>query len=90
MEAIQTAQHAQTMVDGRRRGWGLMIELEANIVEQEGLIELGQSLLGLVEPARQVQQIIGVSTQGAAGELANALGIEEGVRPSEFRSLFIH
>jgi hypothetical protein len=40
MEAIKTAQHAQTMIDGGWRGLRHMIELAADIVEQEGLVEL--------------------------------------------------
>jgi hypothetical protein len=33
-EAIQTAQYAQTVIDGRGRGLGFTIELAADIVEQ--------------------------------------------------------
>jgi len=90
MEAIQTLKDAETMVDGRRGRWGLLIELKTNVVEEEGLVELGKGMLCLVEPARQVQQIIGVSAQGAGGELANALGIEKGVSPGELGSRLLH
>jgi len=45
--------------------------------------------LGL-EPAAKVEQVIGVGAERAEGELTNALGIEKGVGPGEFRSLLIH
>src|SRR5215469_1833267 len=65
MKAIQTAQHAQAVIDGLRRGFGLVIELAANIVEQEGLVELRQRVPCRPQPTCQVEQVIGVSAQGA-------------------------
>ena len=44
MEAIQTAEHAQAMVDGLGSGFGLFIELIADIVEQSRFIHLEQGL----------------------------------------------
>ena len=40
MEAIQTTQHAQAMIYGLRRGFGLLIQLVTDIVEQGGFSDL--------------------------------------------------
>lgn len=41
VEAVEIVQHAETMIDGGRRGLGQLIELVADIVEQDGLVDLG-------------------------------------------------
>src|SRR5208283_5617232 len=89
VEAIETAQHAQPMIDGGGRGLGVMIELAADIVEQARLVNLGERAACLVQPASQVQQVITVSAQGAQRKLTKPLGIEEVVSPGEFPALLI-
>jgi len=42
MEAIQAAQHAQAVIDGLRRGRGLLLELVTDILEQKRLIKPAQ------------------------------------------------
>ena len=43
----------------------------------------------LLEPAREVQEIIGIGTHGTEGKLANSLRIEEGIGPGDFLPLVI-
>src|ERR1700680_1621114 len=89
MEAIETVQHAETVIDGRGRGLGQLIELVADIFEQERLVDLGQRVSREVLPAGQVQQVIAVRAQGAQGELAQSLGVEKGVGPGELAVLLV-
>jgi hypothetical protein len=89
MEAIERAQYAQTMIDGLWCGLGHMIELAADIVEQTGFVEPGERVPSRVQPARQMEQVIAVSAQGAQRELTNSLGIEKVVGPGNFPALRI-
>ena len=89
MEAIQRAQYAQTVIDGRGSRFGFMIELAADIVEQTSLIELGQRTARRLQPAGEMQQVICVSAQGAWRELAKPLSIEEIVGPGKFAILIV-
>src|SRR5215469_10364656 len=84
VEMIETAQHGETMIDRGRRGLGQLIELVADIVEQERLIDLDEPVSREMEPAGQVQQVIAVGPQGAQRELAQLLGIKKGIGPDEF------
>src|SRR5215467_1965043 len=71
------------MIDGlgcRRRQ---LAQLVTDIVQEGGLGEVGQ-IPGRMKPAGEVQQVISVSTQRTQRELANALGIEEGIDPDDF------
>jgi hypothetical protein len=84
MEAVQTTNRAQAMIDGLRRGLGLLVQLMTDIVQQSGLGDLGQRLhRRLQPPAGEVQQVICVGPQRTQGELPNALAIEEGVGPGD-------
>src|SRR6266567_2295947 len=82
-------QNTQTMIHGLRRGLGLLVELMTDVVEQCGLGDFGQRLGRLLEPAGEVQQVIGVSAERTQRELANALSIEKGVGPGHLLSLRI-
>jgi hypothetical protein len=42
VEAVQTTQHAQAMIYGLRRGFGLLIQLVTGIIEQGGFGDLRQ------------------------------------------------
>src|SRR5258708_27124975 len=55
MEAIQAAQHAQAVIDGLRRGRGLLLELVTDILEQKGLLKPTQRVSCTFEPACQVE-----------------------------------
>src|SRR6266700_2713687 len=72
-------QNTQTMIHGLRRGLGLLVELMTDVVEQCGLGDFGQRLGRLLEPAGEVQQVIGVSAERTQRELANALSIEKAI-----------
>jgi hypothetical protein len=84
MEAIQTAHHAQAVIDGGGSRFGFTIELAADIVEQARLLELGQRTARRLQPASEMQQVISVRAQGARRELAKPLSIEEIVGPGDF------
>src|SRR6516225_767557 len=87
VEMIETAQHGETMIDSGRRGLGQLIELVADIVEQDRLIDLGQLVTLEVQPEGQVQQVVAIGAQGAERKLAQSLGIEKGISPGEFTAL---
>ena len=88
MKATQTAQHNQAMVDGLGSGLGLFIELIANISEQRRFLDVERVGYGMgYAPACEMQQIIGIGAQGTERELAQALGIEKGIGPSDFLPL---
>jgi len=55
VKAIETAQHSQAMVDGGGGGLGLMIQLAANIVDQERFGEVLERMPCVRQPASQVQ-----------------------------------
>jgi hypothetical protein len=91
MEAIQRAEHAEAMVDGGGSGFGIFVELIADIVEQSGFIHLKQSPGRMLQaPPCEMQEIISIGAQGTEGQLANALGIEEVIDPGHFVSLVVN
>src|SRR6266849_6244643 len=63
VETIERVQHAETVIDGGGRGLGQLIELVADIVEQERLINLGEPVSREMQPAGQEQQVIAVGPQ---------------------------
>jgi hypothetical protein len=91
VEAIQAVDDGQPAIHRRRCRRRLLVELRANVVDEAGFVDFrqrhGQRRLG--PPAGEVQQVIGVGAQGTEGELANALGIEEGVSPSDLLAVFL-
>src|SRR6516162_7693551 len=89
VETIERVQHAETVIDGGGRGLGQLIELVADIVEQERLIDLGEPVSREMQPARQVQQVIAVGPQGAQRELAQPLGIKKAIGPDEFTAFSV-
>ena len=77
------------MIHGLRGGLGLLVELVTDIVEQGGLADLGQRPGWVLKPAGEVEQVIGVGSQGTQRQLADALGIEEGIGPGDFLPLLV-
>ncbi len=77
------------MIDGSGGGLGNLLELMAHIVDECGLGDLGEGSMLRFEPASEVEQIIGVGTQRTQGELPEALGIKEGIRPVQFSSVLV-
>jgi hypothetical protein len=67
----------------------MLLELMADIVDERGLGHLGERLLPRFEPAGEVEQVKGVGAERVEGELTEALGIEEDVRPVQFSSLLV-
>ena len=68
MKAIPRADYTQAMVDSLGSGFGIFVELIADIIQQSGFIHLLQDRCGMLEvPAREVQQIISIAAQGAGG-----------------------
>ena len=62
VETVQTVRRSNAMVDGLGGRLGLMVQLEADIVEQLRLVELGQLNRCGGKPLCQIQKIIGIST----------------------------
>src|SRR5271165_4986049 len=91
MESVQTTNHGQAMIYRLRRGLRILIELVTDVVEQRGLGDLRQRQWQrrFAPPAGEVQQVISISAQGAQGQLANALTIEESISPSDLLALLI-
>src|SRR5439155_151353 len=53
LESIQTTNHGQAMIYGLRCGWGLLVQLMPDVVQQRGLGDLGKGLgLALKPPGR--------------------------------------
>jgi hypothetical protein len=89
MEAIAAAHCAQAMIYGLGSGFGIAIELMLDILHKGGLGDLGQrQKLGL-EPAGEIEEVVGVDAERAWRELAEALSVQEGVRPLEFSPLVV-
>ncbi len=91
VEAIDAVHDGQPSIHGCRGGRRLLIELIADIVEQGSFVDFRQSQWEqpLGTPAREVQQVIRVGAQGTERELADALGIEEGIGPGDLLAVLI-
>jgi len=83
VESIQTTNHRQAVIDGRRCGLGLLVQLIPNIVQQRGLGDGGKDLRLALKPASEVQQVISVGAQRARRPSTNVLGIKKIVDPSD-------
>src|SRR5215472_18806799 len=90
MVAIQSAEHAQAVIDGLRSRLGRIIKLVADILKLEGLVEVSQGVPFSLQPTCQVQQVKAVGAQGAHGELAEFLGIEKLVGPGDLTVAVVH
>ena len=51
------------MIYGLRCGAGLLVQLMADVIQQRGLGDLRQRLRLALEPASEVQQVVGISAQ---------------------------
>lgn len=58
-------------------------------IDQRGLADLGERLMVWFKPAGEVQQVVGVNAKRPGGKLAQALTVEEGIRPLQFSFVFI-
>jgi hypothetical protein len=77
------------MIYGLGSGFGIAIELMLDILHKGGLRDLGQrQTLGL-EPAGEIEEVVGVDAERAWRELAEALSVQEGVCPLEFSPLVV-
>jgi hypothetical protein len=85
VEAIHAVNDGQSAIHGCWCRLGLLVELIANVVDEAGFVDFRQRQRQrrLGPPAGEVQQVKRVGAQRTEGELANALGIEEGVGPSD-------
>ena len=72
------------MIDGLRRGFGLLIQLVTGIIEQSGFGDLRQRRV-FRPPTGEVQQVKSIGAQGPQGKLANPLNIEEGLAQATSR-----
>jgi len=78
------------MIHGLRRGFGLLVQLVTNIVQQGGLGDFRQGLRRLLTPPTgEVEQVVSISAEGPRRELPDALGIEESIGPGDFLPLLI-
>ena len=89
VEALAATDHAQTMIDRWWGGFRMPLELMADIVDERGFGHLGEGSAPRFKPAGEVEQVIGVSAEGGEGELAEALGVEEGIRPIQLALVLI-
>jgi hypothetical protein len=89
MEAIQTTDYGQTMIDGLRCGSWLLVQLMANIVQQGGLGDGSQGLMLALKPTSEVKQFIGVGAQRVRRQLPHMLGIEKIIHPDDLVVLLI-
>src|SRR5215472_5261884 len=83
--------NAQAMIHSLGRGFGFLVELMADVVEQSGLGDLRQRMWQrlFAPPTGEVQQVISISAQGAQRQLANALTIEEGIGPIDLLAMLV-
>lgn len=89
VEAIAAAHGAQAMIHGLRAGLGTLFELMTNIVDERGLGDFGQRSILRCEPTSEIEEVVGVDAQRPRGKLAQALGVEKGIRPHDFSSLLV-
>src|SRR6516164_5225105 len=87
VEPIRIANHSQAMVDGLRRGLGLLAELIPDVVQQCGFCDVSKRLA--LKPASEMKQIISVGPERAWRQLTDMLRIEEIVGPCDRLALRI-
>ena len=89
VKAIAAAHCAQPMIHGLRGGFGILLELMTDIVDDRGLRDLGKRPMLRFEPAGEIEEVVGVDAQRTGRKLAEALTVQEGIRPVEFSSLVV-
>src|SRR5215831_10958441 len=89
VEAIATAHCAQPMIHSLRRRLGILLELMTDIVDERGLGDLGKRSTLRFEPAGEIEEVVGVDAKRTGRKLAEALTVQEGIRPVEFSSLIV-
>ena len=89
VKTITATHHAQAMINCLRGGLGILLELEADIVDDCGLGDLGKRQAQWLDPTSEVEQVIGVDTERPRGELPEALRVEKRIRPVQFSSVLI-
>jgi hypothetical protein len=90
VEAKAAAHCTEAMIHGLRCGFGILLELMTNIVDDRGLGHLGESSVLGFEPAREIEKVVGVDAKRPWGELPESLTIEEDIRPIEFSLVVTH
>src|SRR6516164_10655796 len=83
--------NAQAMIHGLGSGFGFLVELMPDIIQQGGLADFRQRLWQrpFAPPTGEVQQVISVSAQRAQRQLANTLTIEEGIGPGDLLAMLV-
>src|SRR6266403_2395803 len=89
VEAKAAAHCTEAMIHGLRCGFGILLELMTNIVDDRGLGHLGESSVLRFEPAGEIEKVVGVAAKRPWGELPESLTIEEGIRPLNLSSLLV-
>ena len=89
MESIQTPNYGQAVIDGGRRGPGLLVQFMPNVFQQYRLGERSEVLRLALTPASEVQKVISVGTQRARRKLTKMLSVQEIIDPSDFVALLV-
>jgi hypothetical protein len=63
VEAIAAAHGTEAMIHSLRCGFGILLELMTNIVDDRGLGYLGESSVLRFEPTREIEKVIGVDAK---------------------------
>jgi hypothetical protein len=63
VEAIAAAHCTEAMIHSLRCGFGILLELMTNIVDDRGLGYLGESSVLRFEPTREIEKVIGVDAK---------------------------
>jgi len=63
VEVIPATHHTRTMVDGLWGRFRMLLKWMADIVDERGLGHLGERQVPRFEPASEVEQVKGVSTE---------------------------
>jgi len=70
VKAIAAAHCAQPMIHGLRGGFGILLELMTDIVDDRGLRDLGKRPMLRFEPAGEIEEVVGVDAQRTGRKLA--------------------
>ena len=63
VEAIAAAHCTEAMIHSLRCGFGILLELMTNIVDDRGLGYFGESSVLRFEPTREIEKVIGVDAK---------------------------
>ena len=77
METIETTEHGEAVIDRLGSGLRRMVELVADILQEERLVQPGKPEVLGSEPSCCMQQVKGIGAQRAQRELAKSLRIED-------------